>query len=117
MKWLWIGLLAVAGLFGAVAGVGALLPQSHTVTRSAHIRQPAQAVWDTIAGPPTWRPDIKRFEILPPRNGHRTWKEIDTHGNAVTYEAVEETPPFHLITRIAESRFTLWRILDSRDHT
>lgn len=30
------------------------------------------------------------------------WKEIDAHGNAVTYEAIEETPPFRLITLIAD---------------
>jgi len=30
------------------------------------------------------------------------WREIDAHGNSVTYEAIEETPPFRLITRIAD---------------
>ena len=102
MKWLWVGLLTVAAIFGIIAGIGVLLPQNHSATRSSHFHQPPQAVWDVITGPPTWRPGIKSFENLPPRNGHRTWKEIDAHGNSVTYEAIEETPPFRLITRIAD---------------
>ena len=102
MKWLWIGLLAVAAIFGIIAGIGVLLPQNHSATRSAHFHQPPQAVWDVITGPPTWRPNVKRFENLPPHNGHRMWKEIDARGNAVTYEAIEETPPFRLITQIAD---------------
>lgn len=102
MKWLWVALLAVAAILGAVAGIGVLLPTSHSVTRSSHFQQPAQAVWEVIAGPPTWRPDVQSFENLPPRGGHRTWKEIDAHGHSVTYEAIEETPPFRLITRIAD---------------
>lgn len=102
MKWLWMGLLTVAAILGIVAGIGALLPQKHSATRSAHFQQPPQAVWDVITGPPTWRPNVKRFENLPPRNGHRMWKEMDAHGNAVTYEAIEETPPFRLITQISD---------------
>ena len=64
--------------------------------------QRPQQIWDLIAGPPTWRPDVKSFETLPPRDGHRTWKGVDAHGSAVTYEAVEEAPPLRLITRIAD---------------
>ena len=103
MKWLWIGLFTVGAALAAIAGIGALLPQSHTVSRSEHFNQPPQAVWDVIAGPPTWRPDVRSFEVLMPRNGNRTWKELDAHGNAVIDEAIEETPPFRLITRVADS--------------
>ena len=96
-------LLTVAGSLAVVAGIGALLPGQHTVTRSSHFRQPPQAIWDVIAGPPTWRPEVKRYEILAPRNGNRTWREIDSHGNSITYEAIEETPPFRLIVHTVES--------------
>jgi len=102
VKWLWVALLATAAILGVITGIGVLLPQSHSVTRSSHFAQPPQAVWDVITGPPTWRPGIRSFENLPPRNGHRTWKEIDAHDTAVTYEAIEETPLFRLITRIAD---------------
>ena len=102
MKWLWTALLTVAAIVAFVGGTGLLLPQNHAVTRSSHFDQPPQAVWNVLVGPPTWRPDVKQFENLPPKNGHRVWKEIDAHGTAVIYEAIEETPPFQLITRIAD---------------
>jgi hypothetical protein len=102
VKWLWITLGAVAGIVIVVAGIGATLPENHTVTRSSRFEQRPQVLWDIITGPPTWRPEVKSFESLPPHNGHRTWKEIDTHGNAVTYEATEETAPVRLVTRIAD---------------
>ena len=86
----------------AIAGVGALLPQEHTISRTSQFEQRPLVLWATIAGPPTWRPSIKNYQPLPPRNNHRTWKEIDARGNAVTYEAIEEVPPVRLITRIAD---------------
>lgn len=103
MKWLWTVLLTLAVGVAAMAGIGALLPQSHTVSRSAHFNQPPQTVWDVIAGPPTWRPGVRSFEVLAPRNGNRTWKELDAHGHAVIDEAIEETPPFRLISRLVNS--------------
>lgn len=102
MKWVLSVAAVVAALLGIVAGVGALLPQSHTVSRTSHFHQKPEVIWDVIAGPPTWRPGIKRFENLPLRDGNRTWKEIDNRGNGITYEAIEETPPFRLVTRIAD---------------
>jgi hypothetical protein len=103
VKWLWTVLLTLAVAVAAMAGIGALLPQSHSVTRSAHFNQPPEAVWEVIAGPPTWRSDVRNFEVLAPRNGNRTWKELDAHGNAVIDEAIEETPPFRLVSRLADS--------------
>jgi hypothetical protein len=102
VKWLWIALGAVAAIAIVVAGIGEMLPENHIVTGSSRFEQRPQVLWDAITGPPTWRPEVKSFENLPPRNGHRTWKEIDTHGNAVTYEATEETAPVRLVTRIVD---------------
>lgn len=105
MKWLWIALLVGAAALAAIAGVGALLPQEHVISRASHFPQRPQVLWDAIAGPPTWRPGIKTYQVLPPRNNHRTWKEIDARGTAITYEAIEEVPPVRLITRIADPAF------------
>jgi hypothetical protein len=102
MKWLRITLGSLAGLVAIVTCVGALLPENHTATRSSRFAERPQQLWDVIAGPPTWRPEIKSFQKLPPHNGHRTWKETDSHGNSITYEALEEIPPVRLITRIAD---------------
>ena len=102
MKWVLIVIGAVIALVVVVAAIGALLPKAHLASRSSRFRKSPQALWDTITGPPDWRPDVKKFESLPPLDGRRMWKETDSHGQAITYESVEETPPSRLVTRIAD---------------
>jgi hypothetical protein len=89
-------------LVAVVAVIGYMLPKNHLASRSSHFRQPPQAIWDVLAGPPEWRPDLRSWEKLAPRDGRRTWKEIDKHRHAITYESVEESPPHRLVTRIAD---------------
>jgi Polyketide cyclase / dehydrase and lipid transport len=104
MKWV----LIVAGililLVAAVAVIGAILPKNHLASRTSRFRQPPQAIWDVITGPVDWRPDIRSYEKLAPRDGRRSWKEVDQHGQAITYESIEETPPHRLVTRIADPK-------------
>lgn len=102
MKWLLAILGGLAGIVAAVAIIGAMLPKAHTASRSARFRKPPQAVWAILTGPPDWRPDVHGFEQLPPRDGRRTWKEIDSHKQAILYESVEEVAPSRLVTRIAD---------------
>jgi hypothetical protein len=97
-----VGVLVV--LVALVAVIGLMLPTNHLVSRSSHFRQPPQAIWDAITGAPDWRPDIRSFEKLPPQNGHRSWKEIDQHGQAIAYESLEENPPHRLVTKIADPK-------------
>jgi len=104
MKWVLIAGAVLLVLVAAVAVIGAMLPKSHLVSRMSRFHQPPEAVWNVITGAPDWRPDIRSREKLPPRDGRRTWKEIDTHGQAITYEAVEEIPPHRLVTRIADPK-------------
>ena len=104
MKWILIAVGVLIVSVAAVAVVGAMLPKSHVASRSSRFKQPPQAVWDVITGPPGWRPDIRSSEKLAPRDGSRTWKEIDKHGQAITYESVEESPPHRLVTRIADPK-------------
>jgi hypothetical protein len=89
-------------LVAVVAVIGYMLPKNHLASRSSHFRQPPQAIWDLITGPPDWRPDIRSWEKLAPRDGRRMWKEIDKHRHAIAYESVEENPPHRLVTRIAD---------------
>ena len=103
MKWLLLGVFTAVGIVVAVALVGALLPKAHVASRSARFSRPPEAVWTVITGPPDWRPEVRSFEILPPRDGHRLWKEIDRHGQAITFEEVESIPPKHLVGRIADT--------------
>lgn len=102
MKWALTAAAAVVAALAIVALIGAMLPKGHTASLSSKFRQPPQDLWEAITGPPTWRPDIRSVQALAPRNGHRTWKEIDKHGGAITYEAMEEIPVARLITRIAD---------------
>jgi hypothetical protein len=101
MKWVLIAVVILIGIVALVAGIGAMLPRAHVASRSSRFRQPPQAVWEVITGPPGWRPDVRGFEKLAPREGHRAWMETDKHGQAIAYESVEETPPSRLVTRIA----------------
>ena len=61
MKWviLLVGLLALAA--AVMAAVGAILPVKHTASRKARFRQPQNAVYAVIVGPPDWRPDVKAW--------------------------------------------------------
>jgi hypothetical protein len=104
MKWILIVVGVLAVVVAAVAIIGLMLPKNHLASRSSHFKQAPQAIWDAITGPPDWRPDIRSFEKLPPRDGHRCWKEIDKHGQAIAYESVEETEPHRLVTKIADPK-------------
>jgi hypothetical protein len=102
MKWLLFVVLALAGILILIIVIGALLPRKHTVSRTVSLRQPPEAVWTLISGPPTWRPDIRNYQELPTHEGHRMWSETDKHNQTITYEAIESTAPRRLVVRIAD---------------
>ncbi len=104
MKWVFIVVGVLIVIVAAVAVIGSMLPKNHLATRSSRFKQPPQAVWAVITGPADWRPNIRSSEKLPPRDGRRTWKEIDKHGQTITYESIEESPPNRLVTRIADPK-------------
>jgi hypothetical protein len=102
MKWVLIVVGCLVAVVVLVAAIGAMLPKAHLVSRSSRFRRPSQAIWETITGPPDWRPEVRSFEKQASREGRRVWKETDTHGQIITYESVEETAPSRLVTRIAD---------------
>jgi len=102
LKWLALVVLILGSLIGMMALVGADLPVKHSVSRSVSLKASPQQVWDVISGPPTWRPDVTRYEDLPPREGHRVWIEYGKADSKMTYEVVESDPPQRLVTRIAD---------------
>jgi uncharacterized protein YndB with AHSA1/START domain len=107
MLWLWILLSVVAVLVVLVALmalIGRGLPQSHVAARRARFRQPPEILWAAITDVddfPSWRPDVKRVERLPDRDGRPVWCEIGRHGR-LTLEQVEAQPPRRLVGRIAD---------------
>lgn len=102
MKWLLISVISLAGLLLLIVLIGACLPQKHTVSRTVSLHRPAETVWSLISGPPSWRPDVTNYQELPPLGDHRLWRETDKHGQTITFEAIESTPPRRLVTRIAD---------------
>ena len=102
LKWIGLIVLVLGGAVALVAVLGTLLPVRHTAMHSAGFKQSPQQVWDVIAGPPTWRPDVQKFEELPAQDGHRMWREYGSQGQKMTYEVVESDPPRKLVTRIAD---------------
>ena len=98
-----VGSLVV--LLVAVTLWGALLPPTHSLTRSALYRQPPDLVWRAIAtfpAQPSWRPDVGSVERLADRNGHEVWKEADRRGGGVAFETLESVYPRRLVRRIVD---------------
>ena len=93
-----VGSLAV--LIFAVVTVGALLPKHHVATLSARFRARPEQLFALIAGPQTWRPDVKKYEPIP-TGGVEMWRETDSRGQTIEYKVVERKAPILLKTRIA----------------
>jgi hypothetical protein len=104
MKWLLIFVVVLAAPVIIAASVGALLPRKHVVSRSIVLPKAPEEVWAVVSGPPTWRADIRSYQQLPAHNGHRMWRETDSHGQTITYEEMESVPPRLLVTRIADKK-------------
>lgn len=102
LKWIGLVVLILGGVVVVMALAGASLPVKHLATRSASFNATPQQVWDVIAGPPTWRPEVSGYEELPAQDGHREWTEYGKAGSKMTYEVLESHPPQKLVTRIAD---------------
>jgi len=101
MRWIFIILGVLALLVALVCVIGALLPRHHTATRSAYFKAKPEAVWAVISDPAhfkEWRPELKDVQVL----DDKSWREVDWHGQAITFEAIERIPPRRLVTRITD---------------
>lgn len=104
MKWILIILGILIALVALVAIVGALLPKAHVASRTVRLNAPPERVWQAITDVQSfasWR-GVKSAEVLPARDGHRVWREVDEHGQAITFEVVDELAPRRLVTKIAD---------------
>jgi uncharacterized protein YndB with AHSA1/START domain len=101
LKWIVVVIFLLLAIVGLIAVLGSQLPEQHMVSRTVEFRQSPQQVWDVISGPPTWRSEVTRYEILSP-DPHRKWIEYGRHGEKMTYEVTESDPPSKLDTRIAD---------------
>lgn len=102
LKSIAIVILVLAGIVALIALMGSRLPVKHTAVQTTSFRQSPQQVWDIISGPPTWRPEIQRYEVVSAEGQPRKWIEYGSRGQKITYEVVESEAPQKLITRIAD---------------
>jgi hypothetical protein len=100
MKLVLIGISALVGLVLLVAVIGGLLPKEHTISRSAVFKGTPEQLYALIDGPQTWRSEVKRYEPLAATDGRRQWRELNDHGETITYEALKRDPPLLLETQI-----------------
>jgi hypothetical protein len=104
MRWvIWI-VVALAIVVGLIALVGSRLPKGHTLTRTARVRLPPDALYTLLTdvdGYRTWRSDVKRLERLPDREGHPSWVEDTSSGKVAMYFERMERPSL-LVSRIAD---------------
>ncbi len=102
MRWLlWIG-AAIAVIVLIVVVVGAMLPKAHSVSRTARIAMPPEALYTLLSDVDryqSWRPDVKTFERRPDRDGKPAWVE-DVGGMKIpmVFERMER--PSLLVARI-----------------
>src|SRR5262249_44043495 len=72
MRWVIIGVGSVVVIVFIILAVGAMLPAKHVARRTVLLHRAPEAVWAIItdfAAGPSWRPDLRGVELLPPREG------------------------------------------------
>jgi hypothetical protein len=92
---------AIIFVVAVIVVIGFTLPKRHLVSRSASYRVPPEKLYALIAGPQDWRPDIRHWEAVPNSDGLELTRETSNHGETITYEVLDRTPPTSLKRRIA----------------
>ena len=104
MKWLLLAVGLLVLLVLVIGVVGALLPKGHVAARRAHFKKPAAEVFGVIsdfAAASSWRREVKQVELLPPREGRPSFREVGPNGPLVM--VVEElSPPRRMVNRIVD---------------
>ncbi len=81
------GILYLAGLF---------IPVKHVASRSVIIKAPIDSVWATITdipGQTTWRPGLKKIEIVSAPGDSLTWIEHPRTGQSLKLREKNKIPP------------------------
>ncbi len=104
MKWVLIGIAALALVVAVAALIGSRLAQSHRASVTRVFPDAADAIWSAITDIeafPSWRAGVTRVERLPDRNGYPAW--IEEGGSGKLTLAVERMErPRVLVGRIAD---------------
>ncbi len=102
MRWMFVVLVMLVLPILTVVIVGAFLPRTHTATRSLQVQQTPELVYSLISGPPTWRSTVRSYEPVGMIDGKPSWREVDHHNHAITFEEEEVDPPTRRVIRIAD---------------
>lgn len=101
MKWVLIILGALIGVAAIIFIAGTLLPVAHTAARRVELKATPEKIWQLLtqfADYPKWRKELKQVEVV----NEKSWKEIDSHGESITF-ALQEAQPFEkMVTVIAD---------------
>lgn len=104
MRWvLWIG-AAIAVVAVLVIVIGYSLPQAHSVSRSATVPLPPDALYTVIADVdryPSWRPGVKSLQRHADRDGKPAWTE-EVSGMTIPLHFERMERPSLLVSRIAD---------------
>ncbi len=96
-------LLVLASMVVAVGG--SFMDPTHRAEVTSHINAPPDSIFALITdyrNYSSWRKDLLRVEMLPPRDTIQSWREFDKDKNNWAFEAIEVTPPSYLKVKIAE---------------
>jgi len=99
--WLWIPVALVA-LAVATWIIGASLPREHSATCVARFKASPRGLYDSIAdvaGAQSWRKELSKVELLPPRDGKITWREESSWGKVDYLREIDE-PGERVVVRI-----------------
>ena len=103
-EWLLGALGAVMVVVLLIYGIGASLPESHTVSLSTRVDTSQEAVWALITDVrrfPEWRPGVQAVEVVNDEPAPLTWRETTDMGS-LTFEAERWDPPRRMVARIAD---------------
>jgi len=104
MRWIvWIvAAIALAGILVVIIGYS--LPKAHSVSRTATVAMPPDALYALLADVdryPSWRPGVKSLQRHPDRNGRPAWtEEVSGTRIPLVFERMER--PSLLVARIAD---------------
>ncbi len=100
---LWVLAAVVASLvllFLLMAFLGGKEPETHTATLSIEVAKPRGEVWrllDEVEGFPEWLPGITKVEMMPAREGRRTFRQHQGRNSFVMEEIAKQSET--LVTR------------------
>lgn len=100
MKILFILIGAIVLIILLVVVTGYLLPKHHIATRAAAYTATPEQLFQYIAGPQNWRPDVLSSELDDGPNGQHILRESTRDGAHMTYEITASVFPKSLTRRI-----------------